>query len=79
MSRKLAQILLIVSVPVICILAFVLIVFVHQAAAYIALVIWIAFVIYLAHCQRCPHCGRWPTERWFNDHYCPRCGEPLED
>lgn len=79
MSRRLAQILVVVSLPVICILEVVLIIFVHQVAACIALGIWVAFAIYLAHCQRCRNCGRWPHQRWFNDHYCPRCGEPLDD
>lgn len=79
MSRKLAEILLIVSLPIICILSVVLILYVSIVAAYIALGIWVAFVIYLSYARRCPNCGRWPWSRWFKDHYSPRCGEPLDD
>ncbi len=79
MSRKAAKILYFVNIFGGAILFAGLLSFDLIGLANIVAVAMLAVGMYSCYQLRCPACGRWPGKGGMFAHYCPRCGEPLDN
>lgn len=79
MSRRLAQILSVVSVIVVVVLGLILISADCEGVMVVVFVVYIPIAMVLNYFQRCPHCGAWPRKGSLFHEYCPRCGGNLYD